>query len=162
VFIVKNILRIQKFDFEDGKSLPRDKFILILFTTGEDAILAPLTTSVDTVPDHHKSSRCIKDDPSCIHCYFIPKQLVIGERGFFFPKDTFIHVHPSNLKNRKVSNLKSRYEDTGVVELKDILTLGEYSDLLYCIYKSRHVPRGVRKALEPLIEALENERAGLV
>lgn len=154
MFVLKNILRIKQFDFEDGKSLPRDKYLLILFITGEDAILAPLTTSVDYVPDHYKTSRCIKDDLSCIHCYYIPKDLVIGERGFFFPKDTYIHIHPSNLKSRKVSNLKSRYQDTGVVELKDVLIPSEYCDLLYCIYKSHHVPRGVKMALEPVIESL--------
>jgi hypothetical protein len=155
VFVVKNILRIQQFDFEDGKSQPRDKYLIILFVTGEDAILAPLTTSVDKVPDHYKKSRCIKDDPSCIHCYFIPKKLVIGEAGFFFPKDTFIHVHPTNIGSRKLSHLQTKYEVAGVVELKDILTVGEYSDLLYCVYKSKHVPRGVKRALELVIESLE-------
>jgi hypothetical protein len=161
VFSVRNILRIEKFDFEDGKSPLRDKYMLVLFVSGVDAIIAPLTTSVDQVPDHYKTMRCIKDDPSCIHCFFIPKTLVIGEKGFAFPKDTFIHIHPSNLKSRTVTNLKVRYVDTKTVELKDVLTLGEYSDLLYCIYKSRHVQRGIKRALEPVIESLEKQRAGL-
>jgi hypothetical protein len=86
---------------------------------------------------------------------------VIGQKGFAFPKDTFIHVHPTNLKSRKVTNLKTRYVDTGTVELKDVLTDGEYSELLYCVYKSRHVQRGIKRALEPVIESLEKRRAGL-
>jgi len=161
VFSVKNILRIEKFDFEDGKSPPRDKYMLVLHVNGPGAIIAPLTTSVDTITDHYKANRCIKDDPNNIHCYYIPKKLVIGQKGFAFHKDTFIHIHSTNLKNRNLAKLQARYVDTKTVELKDILTDSEFCDLLYCIYKSKHVPRGVKDALETAIEALERQRAGL-
>ena len=158
MFSPPNILLIQKFDFEREGAEPKDKFLIILFQTAEDAIIAPLTTSQDHVPDKYKNKRCIKDDPSCIHCYFIPKSIVIGRNGFFFIKDTYVHINPANLKRRSISDLKKRYQDTGLASLKDKLTDNEYSDFLYCVFKSQHVPRGIRRAMEPIIAKLEEKR----
>lgn len=158
MFVPPNILLIQKFDFERKGSEPKDKFLIILLQTGSDAIIAPLTTSQDYIPDHYKGKRCIKDDPSRIHCYYIPKSLIIGQKGFSFIKDTYVHIHASNLKKRSISDLKAKYQDTGAALLKDALTDGEYSDLLYCLYKSQYVPRGILRAIEPLIESLELAR----
>ena len=159
MFTPPNILLIQKFDFEKEDAEPKDKFLIVLFQVGEDAIIAPLTTSQDYLPDYYKNKRCVKDDPSCIHCYYIPKALVIGRNGFAFIKDTYIHINPANLKRRSVLDLKKRYEATGMASLKDALTDAEYCDFLYCVYKSKHVPRGIRSAMEPIIGQLELKKA---
>lgn len=159
MFVPPNIVLIKNFDFERPGSTPKDKFIIILFQTDDEAIIAPLTTSKDRVPDEHKTKRCIHVHGGAdIHCYYIPKKLTIGRSGFQFVKDTYIHINPSNLKRRSLTALKTKYEITGAAELKDALIDGEYSDFLYCMYKSRHVPRGVKRAMEPVIERLEQGR----
>ena len=157
MFTVKNILRITDFDFEDGSDL-RDKYLLILFQSDEDAIIAPLTTSVDKVPDHFKTKRCIQDTDSRIHCYYIPKGIQIGESGFFFKKDTFIHIHPNSFATRKISYLTEKYLIKNLIDAKDVLHEQEYCDLIYCMYKSSHVPRGIKSSLGEIIEEIESRK----
>jgi hypothetical protein len=153
-----NIIRIKDFDFEDGKSPIRDKYLIVLYRLENISVIAPLTTSKDYLPDKYKSERCVKDDESKIHCYFIPAEIVIGSKGFFFPKNTYIHIISSNLKQRDISSLTGKYINTGLAELQDRLSDKEYSDLLYCIYKSSFIPKGIKRLLEPVIEDLEKGR----
>lgn len=160
MFDPKNILLIQNFDFEDGVSPPKDKFLIVLLQIDEDAIVAPLTSSQDFVPDsYNKEKRCIKDDPSCIHCYFIPKDLIIGLGGFAFRKDTYVYINTSTMKKRSLSALINKYNNS--VRLNDTLTDNEYCDFLYCIYKSQFVARGVKKAMEPIIASIEEKRTAI-
>jgi len=155
VFLPPNILLIKGFDFEREGTVPKDKFMIVILQTGTDAIIAPLTTSVDYIPDTHKGKRCVMDVPSRLHCYFIPKSYEIGKGGFSFSKDTYIQVQ-GNLAKRSISDLSKKYQLSA--SLIDQLTDIEYSDLLYCIYKSQFVPRGVRRAIEPILQKLEKER----
>ncbi|SKC72262.1 hypothetical protein [Ohtaekwangia koreensis] len=158
MFSPPNIILIRNFDFERNGTQPKDKFMVVILRIGTDAIVAPLTTSKDYIPDEHKGQRCVIHHPSKLHCYCIPKSLVVGKNGFAFSKDTYIQVQ-ANLTKRTISHLKFRYEDTGAASLQDQLTDTEYSDLLYCIYKSKFVPRGIRKDLAPIIEKLEKARS---
>lgn len=82
----------------------------------------------------------------------------IGLGDFAFKKDTYIQVQ-GNLMKKNVAELTRKYSDKGMATLIDSLTDSEYSDLLYCIYKSQFVPRGIRRALEPIIERLEKAKA---
>jgi hypothetical protein len=158
VFSPPNILLIENFDFNREGAEPKDKFMIVLLQTASDAIIAPLTTSKDFIPDAYNGMRCVIDKPSCLHCYCIPRNLTIGKNGFSFSKNTYIQVQ-GNLTKRSISDLKKRYRDTNTISLLDELTDAEYCDLLYCIYKSEFVPRGIRRAMEPIIEALERKRA---
>lgn len=160
MFNPKSILLIQNFDFEDGRSPSKDKFLFVLVQIDDDAIVAPLPSSQDFVPlAYDRGKRCIKDDPSCIHCYFIPKGLAIGVGGFAFHKDTFVYINNSTLKKRSVSALRTKYDSS--ILLNDILTDNEYCDLLYCVYKSQFVSRGVKKLIEPIIAAIEEKRTAI-
>lgn len=60
---------------------------------------------------------------------------------------------------RTVSHLKDKYELTGSAKVVDQLTDNEYSNLLYCIYKSEFVPRGIRSAMVPIIERIEKAKS---
>lgn len=151
-----NILRICNYDFEDGKSPNKDKFLIVLLNINGISIVAPLTTSKDYLPDHYKNQRCVKDEPNRIHCYYIPSNIKIGISGFYFPKDTFIHIHTSNLSNKSIKDFTAKYIDSSKAELKDKLTNKEYSNLLYCVYKSSFVSKKLKKMIEPIIEGLEN------
>lgn len=158
MFHPANIILIKDFDFERSGTATRDKYMIVILKIGSDAIIAPLTTSKDYIPEEHKGPRCVIHSPSRLHCYCIPQALVVGKRGFSFHKDTYIQVQ-SNLTTRSISSLRSKYELTGMAELKDELTDSEYSDLLYCIYKSEFVTRRVRRLIEPIVERIERERA---
>lgn len=149
-----NIVFIRKFDFEKGGTVPKDKFMVVLLQTSSDAIIAPLTTSKDYIPDNQKGPRCVIDDPSRLHCYCIPKELAIGKKGFFFPKDTYIQVQ-GNLMKRSISDLTNKYLINGTASLLDELTDAEYCDLLCCICMSQFVPRGIRKEIKPVIAKLQ-------
>lgn len=157
MFSPRSILLIKNFDFEREGAESKDKFMIVLLQTATDAIIAPLTTSKDFIPDAYNGMRCVIDKPSCLHCYRIPRNLPIGKNGFSFSKDTYIQVQ-GNLTKRSISDLKRRYQDTNTISLLDELTDAEYCDLLYCIYKSKFVPRGIRDIIEPIIEALEQKR----
>lgn len=157
MFFPRNILLIKNFDFERDGSIAKDKFMIVILQTSEDAIVAPLTTSVDHIPETHKGKRCIHDEPSRLHCYCMPKALAVGKGGFAFRKDTYIQVQ-GNLARRSIAHLTKKYQETGAASLLDELSDAEYCDLLYCIYKSQFVPRGIRKAMEPIIEELEQKR----
>lgn len=157
MFSPRNILLIKDFDFERKGSESKDKFMVVILQTSEDAIIAPLTTSVDYIPEIHKGKRCVHDEPSRLHCYCIPKTLAVGKGGFFFSKDTYIQVQ-GNLTKRSITHLTKKYQETGSALLLDELTDAEYCNLLYCIYKSQFVPRGIRKAMEPIIQELEQRR----
>lgn len=157
MFSPRSILLIKNFDFEREGAEPKAKFMIVLLQTATDAIIAPLTTSKDFIPDSCNGQRCVIDKPSCLHCYCIPGNLAIGKNGFSFSKNTYIQVQ-GNLTKRSISDLRRRYQDTNTISLIDELTDAEYCDLLYCIYKSEFVPRGIRKAMEPIIEELERKR----
>ena len=153
VFYPPNIVLIRKFDFERQGTELRDKFMLVILQTSADAIIAPLTTSKDYIPDNHKGPRCVIDEPSRLHCYCIPKELPIVKNGFSFPKDTYIQVQ-GNLMKRSISDLTTKYLSNGAASLLDELTDAEYCDLLCCICKSQFVPRGIRRDIEPVIARL--------
>lgn len=153
MFSPPNIVLIRKFDFERDGAAPKDKFMIIILKTSSDAIIAPLTTSRDYIPDNHKGKRCVFDEPSRLHCFCIPKEHPVGKRGFAFRKDTYLQVQ-GNLTKRSISELTNKYLNDGSAQLMDELTDAEYCDLLYCVCKSQFVARGIRKQLEPVIEQL--------
>lgn len=157
MFNPPNIVLIKLFDFKKAGADPKDKFMIVILQTSSDAVVAPLTTSKDYIPDYHKGKRCVIDEPSRLHCYCIPKDLPIGKNGFSFRKDTYIQVQ-GNLMKRNIAELTEKYLSNGAAKLMDALTDKEYSDLLYCIYKSQFVPRGIRQAMEPVITELEQRR----
>lgn len=71
MFSPSNIILIRKFDFEKKGTVPKDKYMLVLLQTSTDAIIAPLTTSQDYIPDNHKGVRYVFDDPAdCIAIAF--------------------------------------------------------------------------------------------
>lgn len=158
VFSPPNIVLIRKFDFEKDGAEPKDKFMIIILKTSADAIIAPLTTSQDYIPNNHKEKRCVIDAPSRLHCYCIPARHPVGKSGFSFSKNTYIQVQ-GNLTSRSISALTDKYVSKGSAQLMDALTDAEYCDLLYCIYKSQFVPRGIRRDIEPIIKHLEQRRS---
>jgi hypothetical protein len=158
LFYPPNIVLIKLFDFKKAGKDPKDKFMIVILQTSSDAIVAPLTTSKDYIPDSHKGKRCVIDGPSRLHCYCIPKDLPVGKNGFSFRKDTYLQVQ-GNLMKRSIAELTAKYLLTGAAQLMDELTDQEYCDLLYCIYKSEFVPRGIRRDMEPIIAELEKRRA---
>lgn len=133
--------------------------MIVILQTESDAIIAPLTTSVNYIPAAYAGQRCVLDEPSRLHCYCMPDSVVVGKKGFAFPKLTYVQVQ-GNLTARSISYLQGKYAVSNTVSLIDELTDDEYSNLLYCIYKSQFVPRGIRRMIELVIEQIEKARAG--
>ena len=153
MFLPPNIIKIEDFDFERDGSTPKPKYMIVILQTSTDAIIAPLTTSKDYIPEIHKSKRCVEDKQSMLSCYCIPGKLKVGNKGFAFPLDTYVQVQ-GNLMKRSIAHLKEKYQSNEKAELLDELTASEYRRLLKCIYKSQFVPRWIREKIVPVLEEL--------
>ena len=128
--------------------------MIVLLQEDADSIIVTLTTSKDKVPSFHKGKRCVVDHDNGVHFYYMPKGHQVGKNGFAFPDDTWVQFY-QNIKRTSVTKLSDTYLQANNAMLVCELHDSEYSDLLYCIYKSKFVPRGIRRSLEPIIERIE-------
>lgn len=153
MFSSGNILHISNYDFEDGKTKPKNKYLVVLHNDNNTIIVGTLTSSQDHVPDHHKKDGCIKIDDSGIHCFYFPANKLIGEKGYCFPKNTFIYIE-RNIFTREVSYLAAKYGDKGTITIEDKLAKAHYLELITCIYKGQFISRGIKRKLEARIREL--------
>lgn len=153
MFSPRKILYISNYDFgEDHEE--RNKYLIVLHNTSEHAILVGLTTSKCHVPDAlmAEENRCKRDFPNNIHTYHIPEKLELCEiTKFAFDVPTFIDINKSQVFERPITHLSSRYGDAGLIEEKAHLNEEEYMNLLYCISKARHISRGIKVEIEKLV-----------
>lgn len=153
MFVSGNILHISNYDFEDSKTAPKNKYLVVLHNDSNTIIVGTLTTSQDYVPDEDKKEGCIKIDAKCIHCFHFPANKQIGENGYCFSKNTFIYIE-RNIFTREIAYLVSKYGDKGNIALEDRLSSAVYKELLLCIHKGQFVKRGIKKMLEVRIKEL--------
>jgi len=151
MFSSGTILHISNYDFEDCKTQPKNKYLVVLHNDNNTIIIGTLTSSQDYVPDEHKKDGCVKVDEKCIHCFYFPANKLIGEKGYSFSKDTFVYIE-RNIFTREISYLKSKYGDKGSIAIEDKLTKANYKELLTCIHKSQFIPRGIKRMLEAAIK----------
>ena len=159
-----HVLHLDKFDFGKGGKL-KGRLLVVLQDdrTGRGEIVIATVTSTFYCPDALKKPRCIKTDDGGFRCYLFPKQQVVCNNGYFFDLDSFVNLNASpDVFIRTLKYLQATYVDTNSVEPKDVLTEDEYHELVYCIFHSRHTPRGVKEQLnEELNEiAARNEKKG--
>ena len=131
------ILRIRNFRFEDDGST-RDKYGIVLsVNNNESYVLFSLTTSQNNFGFPALNYGCSVH--KFIPYYFIPKNQLIGNDGYFFDKDTFIFF-TNNVRKIGFNNLASLSNiPFGVVSL-GVLNNQELSRLLKCILKSNAIP----------------------
>lgn len=150
------ILYISDYDFGDEHPL-RNKFIVVVHNIDQKVVLVSLTTSQCHIPEDLIKEGCIQEADRMIHSFYFPKDKVIAENGFCFEKDTFIDINRHQVFEREIEHLNAKYIETGKTEEKCTLLPEFYLELLYCIYKSKFIPKKTKLSIEPVIEELSKE-----
>ncbi len=136
------ILYLEDYDFGEGAST-KNKYSIVLGVKAEETlILHCFPTKVDRVNFVHATTH------GCNHtgfyaCYLWAAQRIIGESGFFFPKDTYMYLR-SNLTITEYPYLEI-YNINGKMQDLDILIESEYRSLMNCILTSNLTQRDIKR-----------------
>ena len=155
MFSPANILHISNYDFEDGKSPSKNKYLLVIQNFDNMSIVVSLTSSKDYVPDSVLAEGCIKNDEMCIHCFHFPQDKVIGICGYSFAKNTYVYIE-RNIQTKEISHLKSKYRKDGGIQVKDKMLPEIYLEFLKCIEKGKQVPFKIKRSISQLILELSS------
>ena len=147
----KNIVYVLKYDFENGQTI-KPRYLIVIDNDDMTSLVLSLITSQDYIPDSLLQHGCINEPDRNIHCHVFLKETIIGENGFYFPLNSFIYISSSSVFNIDSQKLIQKYQDN--VEVKDRLTDEEFSNLIYCIYKSKYISRGIKKRIEITLQKL--------
>ena len=156
MFNASKILYITDYDFGEEFDL-RNKYLIILHYFEGKLVLVSLTTSVCNIPTEILLDGCIKHDDRNIHSYFFPKDKIISDNGFFFEKDTFININRSQVFESEIQYINTKYVEPGKTEEKCCINDAHFLELLYCIYKSKFIPKKTKQILEPVLEELSKK-----
>lgn len=143
----KSIIYILDYNFKNGQKL-KNRFFIILDKDKSSSIILSVITSQNHIPDSLLKHGCIVQEESNIHCYSFSKEKIVGNSGFKFPKDSFIYINATSVFKAEIANLLREYPS---IETKDSVTDSEYGELLYCIYKSKYLPRQIKRKLEEIL-----------
>lgn len=146
----KSVIHIADFDFENNQPI-KNRYFIILDSDGLNSVVLSVITSQDHVPSELHKHGCVLVEDRNIHTYIFEKGKIVGEEGFSFPKKSFIYVNSNSIRKADVSQLKSKYTE---IDIKDILKSDEYENLIYCIYKSKFIARGIKSKLESILQEI--------
>ena len=143
------ILYFKPFRFSDGRTLPKNKYFLVLATVGNEALLASLPTSQDHLPNSlAKQHGCIESPPeNGFSAYVFIAGTAICSNGWAFPKDMFIYGE--QIANFSIADPRLKQEGT---ENKGVCTREELRSLLLCLAHGVNVKRKWRAIF---LQALE-------
>src|SRR5258706_2251911 len=114
----------------------RNKYLIVIHNIDGLAILVALTTSVCHIPDALLKSGCIQEVTSNIHSFHFPKGMIIAKNGYCFEQDTFVDINRSQVFERPIEHMNTKYYEKGLTQEICELLEDHYYELLYCIYKS--------------------------
>ena len=144
----RNIIHINDYDYENGQKLKGRYFIILHNENGLSIIITGITTR-DRIPDKFQplidDKRCIKHDDDFVHCYFFPKDKMIGENGFCFKKNSFIYMG-QNIKEIETDYILNKYDKK--IIFKDKVEIKEFYELIYCVYKSKYIKNKFTRLFE--------------
>lgn len=146
------ILRINNYKFEDDGST-RDKYAIVLHTNDNEAYLIHcLTTSQNNLSVNTHNYGCSVHNN--IPYYFIPKKQVIGDKGYYFDRDTFIFFS-GNIRKERYSKFQTAASKQvfGLANLGN-LTNEELKRLIKCALKSRFIPSDIESELRAFKDSL--------
>jgi hypothetical protein len=152
------VLYIPDFDFGEDHLL-RNKYVIILHNTDNKLILLSLTTSKCHIPDEILQEGCIRYEDRMIHSFFFPKDKILSSCGFFFPSDTFIDINRFQVFEKEIDYINAKYIDKGNIVEKCKLLDEHFFELLYCIYRSKFLPKKTKASLEVVLEKLSKNKS---
>lgn len=146
------ILRINNYKFEDDGST-KDKYAIVLYTNDTEAYLIhSLTTSQNNLSVGSGNYGCSVHHN--VPYYFIPKNQVIGDQGYYFDRDTFIFFS-GNIRKEQYSKFKiaASKQIFGLANLGN-LTNEELKRIIKCALKSRFIPSDIESLLRAFKDSL--------
>jgi hypothetical protein len=147
----KNLLYITDYDFQNDQKI-KPRYVIVVDDGKLNSILFTVVTSKDYVPENLLQHGCVKDESKNIHCHIFLKDISICENGFSFPLNSFIYINSSSTFIAEKSIFIEKYNKT--TELKDVLSDKEFENLIYCVYKSKFIPRGIKRILATILEEI--------
>lgn len=141
-----NILYFKPFVFPNGNN-PKNKYFIVLKTTGSNVLIASLPTSKDHIPHMvQKIHGCIDVPEYQVNCYCFQIGQVITKNGFAFPFETFVYGYQVDQFD------KTKFDSMYVVDGVDYDIIGEllddeYQTLINCFKDSGSVSRKIRRLL---------------
>lgn len=137
-----HLLLIEDYEFQDGNG-SKDKFLIVINRNDEFAyVIHTLTTSQNNLNLPAENFGC--SVAGHIPYFFIPKMHKLGERNFYFEKDTFIFFRNNVRKENLSSFLK--YSENSIV-LKEKLPSDFLKRLLKCMLKSNFIDLKIEQEL---------------
>lgn len=141
MFEERALFRFNPFYFKDGTA-PKDKYFLVLKNIGNQTVIASLPSGQNYVPfpDKNVAHGCIDIQELNYKCYCIESGVQITNKGFSFPKNTFLY-------GRWVDDFElDILEETYTIENVDYEDLGKistemYQDILKCLENSSQIKR---------------------
>ena len=125
-----NILYIENYRLSNGNIKP--KYFIVLENLAGEAIIATLPTSQQYIDQEFINKGCIKQHQT--HAYYFPRGVAICENQFSFSLNTFV-LFRDNIFKESLELFTTKYPENKI-EIKGKLISREYSDLIYCMYKS--------------------------
>jgi hypothetical protein len=147
------IVRIKDYRFDDDNSI-RDKYSIVLYADDKFAyIIHSLTTSQNNQNVEIKNIGCSLHKG--ILPYFIfPKNIQVGDNGFYFEKDTFVFFK-SNVRKEDFVKFESASKQLfGIIEL-GILNNYELKRIIKCALKSNFLSKEIIRILTDFKEKLK-------
>lgn len=151
MYTQKNIVYVLRYDFENDQTI-KPRYLIVIDNNNTTSLVLSLITSKDHIPDNLMKHGCINEPDRMIHCHVFLSEKIIGENGFSFPLNSFIYINTSTVFQTDSQKLIEKYQDK--VEVKDRMTDDEFSNLIYCIYKSKYISRGTKKRIEVALNDL--------
>ncbi|GHT18552.1 hypothetical protein AGMMS4957_01040 [Bacteroidia bacterium] len=147
MYTAGSILYFTPFFFKNGNA-PKNKYFIVLGSSGDDLIVASLPTSQDHVPNYlPKKHGCIEDSRSNFNCYYFEKGRIISEcNTFFFPLDTYIYGEQVDVMSKNLLNSQYQTENKDYIKLCN-LSSTEFDLIRNCLINSASVKRKIQKYL---------------
>lgn len=148
-----SIYFIKAFEYEDGGE-PSDKLLIVLYIdTAKSVVVRALPTSQQKIPDAILHNGCTNNNTFSFFMFSKGNKVGLDTEGnsFSFDKNTFVFVK-DNVNLMNIEKLLFYRDD----RMKLIATLDDenYSRLLKCVEKSKHLKYKVKKAIEDLKNSL--------
>ena len=157
MFRTRNILYIKEYQELPGHE-PKARYMIVIHNNGGNSIYLSTTTSQLKLPSYHQGKHgCIDDQTNGIHCFKIPKDVVVGQtNNFSFALDSYVYV-ANDVFFKNSMHMSKKYGDVGLIEIKDQMHESIFGELVYCIYKNIHLKRGIKRELETILESIFNK-----
>ena len=147
-FPVGTIVYFTPFYFPNGKSAPKNKYLIVLAHKDKDWLVASLPSSVDHVPNGVSQDHgCLSLPKAMVYAYIFEQGRPVTKEGWSFPLTTYIYTSWIEAFDKRI------FTEVYSVEGVDYKVIGrlvqeEYQAVLDCALTSGDLKGRYRKLLQ--------------